>query len=640
MSFKKIYKKQQVPEWSDAYLTYDILNRILVPFREVNLLVPDKDLIMSNIKNTNIKIDIPDELKNRVFLLEEQFYHIFEDQINKISQFYEIQLSILKQQITELQNVEKDEHKKSLKLIYNRAKKLGQYIKLNIQAANKLISKYEEYTKFIDTTSSHLKEQIERQNFMTDKELKQIKEDIEVAYKETQWSIRDLKKSKSKSQPQIYLFGIYLGVVLFLIANIAYQRIDIQESNIQNDQLYFPMYMCIGWILIYFWFLSLTIYVWRKFYINYQAIFLLKNTIESEFAIMSKTAGYSIMYLFMLVLALQIEQNTYADQKQLMYHSPLGGLFFFKTALGPMIMWCLILAELFNPIKILDFKGRMQFLKIQIKTISGIFINNIILWNQEQWLSLSLFLKYFYFTIYFYVLYFSNDETDEESKIQIDYKNIGGFIFMIIPIIYSLYFSIRVGLYKNIDMRKKIHNINKNIFVLMIVIIGFITSSGYVYLMSVPIAIYVSYIDIKYEWNLLQPESTNKFLRDRLAYPIYYYYFSIFIDVILRTVWLYTLVHNLISFNLLYIFGALEMFRRFIHNVIFVESEHIIHIGEFKAVPDILLEQNDPLLLKQKSFFERIRAGQNIDNFIKQKAHSIQNMLDGLDKSNISTKMV
>ena len=60
-----------MPEWSDAYLTYGILNRILVPFREVNLLVPDKDLIMSNIKNTNIKIDIPDELKNRVFLLEE-----------------------------------------------------------------------------------------------------------------------------------------------------------------------------------------------------------------------------------------------------------------------------------------------------------------------------------------------------------------------------------------------------------------------------------------------------------------------------------------------------------------------------------------------------------------------------------------
>ena len=74
---------------------------------------------------------------------------------------------------------------------------------------------------------------------------------------------------------------------------------------------------------------------------------------------------------------------------------------------------------------------------------------------------------------------------------------------MIIPIVYSLYFSIRVGLYKNIDMRKKIHNINKNILILMIVIIGYITTSGYVYLMSVPIAIYVSYIDIKYEWNLL-----------------------------------------------------------------------------------------------------------------------------------------
>lgn len=166
-------------------------------------------------------------------------------------------------------------------------------------------------------------------------------------------------------------------------------------------------------------------------------------------------------------------------------------------------------------------------------------------------------------------------------------------------------------------MRKKIHHINKNILILMIVIIGYITSSNYVYFMSLPISIYLSYIDIKYEWNLLQPDSTNKFLRDKLAYPIYYYYISIFLNVLLRSIWLYTLVHNLISFNLLYIFGTLEMFRRFIHNVIFVESEHITHIGEFKAVPDVLLEQNDPLLLKQKSFFERVRAGQNLDNFIK-----------------------
>lgn len=64
-------------------------------------------------------------------------------------------------------------------------------------------------------------------------------------------------------------------------------------------------------------------------------------------------------------------------------------------------------------------------------------------------------------------------------------------------------------------------------------------------------------------------------------------------------IWLLTIVVNIKEYeNLLFFLAALEFLRRFLWNVLYFEQLHISHLGEFKAVPDVLITEDDPLMVQ------------------------------------------
>lgn len=89
--------------------------------------------------------------------------------------------------------------------------------------------------------------------------------------------------------------------------------------------------------------------------------------------------------------------------------------------------------------------------------------------------------------------------------------------------------------------------------------------------------------DVFMDWSLMQ----NKYLlRDDLIYPIWFYYFSIITDVILRFQWIfYALFSRQIQQSAVTSFcvAIAEILRRFIWLIIRLENEHITNIHLYRA---------------------------------------------------------
>jgi hypothetical protein len=101
--------------------------------------------------------------------------------------------------------------------------------------------------------------------------------------------------------------------------------------------------------------------------------------------------------------------------------------------------------------------------------------------------------------------------------------------------------------------------------------------------------------DLKMDWGFFDKNAgENKFLRDQIVYPSkFYYYAAIIENILFRYIWI---INVFMQFRtrfaeyadvIGFIFGLIEIFRRFIWNYFRLENEHLNNCGEFRAVRDI-----------------------------------------------------
>ena len=101
--------------------------------------------------------------------------------------------------------------------------------------------------------------------------------------------------------------------------------------------------------------------------------------------------------------------------------------------------------------------------------------------------------------------------------------------------------------------------------------------------------------DVKMDWGFFDKNSgENRFLREQIVYPSkFYYYAAIGINTVFRYIWLINVFMHFRTQSAEYadvigfIFGLIEIFRRFIWNYFRLENEHLNNCGEFRAVRDI-----------------------------------------------------
>ncbi|UJR08698.1 hypothetical protein I4U23_012956 [Adineta vaga] len=101
--------------------------------------------------------------------------------------------------------------------------------------------------------------------------------------------------------------------------------------------------------------------------------------------------------------------------------------------------------------------------------------------------------------------------------------------------------------------------------------------------------------DLKMDWGFFDKNAgENKFLRDQIVYPSrFYYYAAIVENILFRYIWIINVFMQFRTRSAEYadvigfIFGLIEIFRRFIWNYFRLENEHLNNCGEFRAVRDI-----------------------------------------------------
>ena len=106
---------------------------------------------------------------------------------------------------------------------------------------------------------------------------------------------------------------------------------------------------------------------------------------------------------------------------------------------------------------------------------------------------------------------------------------------------------------------------------------------------------YMLFWDIYVDWGLGHLKAKKFFLREKLVYPVWSYYFAIVLDALLRFSW----VCNFISFGSLdsewknLIFSVLEAYRRIQWCVFRIENENLSNPENYRtilAIPELPLE--------------------------------------------------
>ncbi|KAG9152851.1 hypothetical protein Leryth_012472 [Lithospermum erythrorhizon] len=103
-----------------------------------------------------------------------------------------------------------------------------------------------------------------------------------------------------------------------------------------------------------------------------------------------------------------------------------------------------------------------------------------------------------------------------------------------------------------------------------------------------------TYWDIVRDWGLLQRNSKNLFLRDKLVVSNKSVYFlAMVLDVLLRFAWLQLVltfnIHSLSGIALSTLFSCLEIIRRGMWNFFRLENEHLNNVGKYRAFKSVPL---------------------------------------------------
>ncbi|KAE8708769.1 Detected protein of unknown function [Hibiscus syriacus] len=111
---------------------------------------------------------------------------------------------------------------------------------------------------------------------------------------------------------------------------------------------------------------------------------------------------------------------------------------------------------------------------------------------------------------------------------------------------------------------------------------------------SIIATVYQLYWDFVKDWGLLNPNSTNPWLRDDLILKNKNIYFpSIALNVVLRVVWIESIMQfrfNPVQTHLLDFFlASLEVIRRGLWNFYRLENEHLNNVGKFRAIKTVPL---------------------------------------------------
>ncbi|KAL4578256.1 hypothetical protein LXL04_014376 [Taraxacum kok-saghyz] len=398
-------------------------------------------------------------------------------------------------------------------------------------------------------------------------------------------------KRKREKQRVTFFSGFFCGCSIALMTAVilliqARKAMDREEHTMYMENV-FPLYSLYAYIILHLLLYAANIYFWRRCRINYPFIFGLKQGTELSYQdVVLVSSGLAVLTLATFLVHLHMKlDSVHSDYEKYIELVPLGLLI-------------LLLAIFFCPFKILYRSSRFFLIKSLFCCICAPLykVSLVDFFLADQLTSQVQAIR----CLEFYICYYGMRWYQKQQKCHtLDLYNVFYFIIAVIPYWVRFFQCVR----RLFEEKDWVHLINGSRYLLTIVAVVIRTIFELkinktwkilALLTSIAAILFNTYWDVVVDWGLLQNNSKNLFLRDKLAVRRKYMYFVVMVlDVMLRLAWL----QLVLKFNLHYLkgtaisslFSCLEIFRRGVWMFFRLENEHLNNVGKYRAFKSVPL---------------------------------------------------
>ncbi|KAK4346613.1 hypothetical protein RND71_032952 [Anisodus tanguticus] len=434
---------------------------------------------------------------------------------------------------------------------YQKLRLLKSYSFLNVLAFSKIMKKYDKITSR-KASKSYL-EMIDKSYLGSSDEVAKLIERVEATFIKhfvngnRRKGMKTLRpQAKRETHRVTFFMGLFSGCSIALVAAIA---VSIHAGNLLEHEgrgLYmdniFPLYSLFGYIVLHMLMYAGNIYYWRRFRVNYPFIFGFKQGTELGYRqVLLLASGLSVLALTAALSHLDMDMD------------PKTRKFETVTELIPLALVIVLLLILFCPLNIIYRSSRFFFLRTAWHCLCAplykVTLPDFVLADQ---LTSQCLRRLF----------------EERDSMQ----GLNGL----------KYFSTIVAL-----VMRTLYDQKRGTFWRVMAA----STSGITTVAN-------TYWDLVIDWGLLQRNSKNRWLRDKLLVPHKIVYFvAIALDIILRLVWM-QLVLDIQKLPFLHkkafvaVVACLEIFRRGMWNFFRLENEHLNNVGKYRAFKSVPLPFN------------------------------------------------
>ncbi|XWS10668.1 hypothetical protein CRYUN_Cryun38cG0017000 [Craigia yunnanensis] len=486
--------------------------------------------------------------------------------------------------------------KKAFIEFYYKLRFLKNYSFLNVLAFSKIMKKYDKITS--RRASKHYMRTVDDSYLGSSDEVIKLMERVEATFIK-HFSNSNRSKGMNKLRPKSkkerhrisfstgFLVGCTAALTLALILIIHARDILDKEGRDQYMESMFPLYSLFGFIVLHMLMYAGNIYFWRRHRINYSFIFGFRQGTE---------LGYREVLLLSFALATLAVTSVISNLDMEM--DPKTGDYKALTELLPLSLLMLVTIVLICPFNILYRSSRFFLLTTVFHCICAplykvkfqdFFLADQLTSEVQAFRSLE-----YYICHYGWGDFKLRQNTCKTS----DIFNTFYFIIAVIPYWSRLLQCVR----RFHDEKDPIQGYNGLKYFLTVVAVCTRTAYGLdrgiswkalAWTFSAMAAIYGTYWDLVVDWGLLQRQSRNRWLRDKLLIPYKSVYFgAMVLNVLLRFAWLQTVLNLNLSLHketLTAIVASLEIIRRGIWNFFRLENEHLNNVGKFRAFKSVPL---------------------------------------------------
>ena len=632
MKFYEKFEKGKIKTWEDFYLNYQIMLKILEPFKhqyrkKLDRAVPKTRysfaLSQNSIDNNSLLANYIPDNDFEFSKMDNMFTEQFKEELKKVNHFFiETFYGSLKQRfhsISEQINhadlinefeIYEDTFEIAIKEVYKEVSLLEDFISLNQEAKEKLLKKYDKYFKYFfedeEEKVSHLRKIINdfiennTELLNSQDKLREMKDNISKTFihyfsgkykKKTHKILKSYISTVKLTETESFYLGFFIGLLFFIFIFIIFlaYNYDIDMDRDPDFKSIFPMFRGFFIVCLYWWILGFNVYFWNKSNISYKVIFKFDNHFSTVIEI-CKRASFFTFLLFASTLIYIIKRANIPLVSNLFMSIP--------SHILPLICWGSLILYIFFPFEgVFNYEGRIYLHQLFAESMGSFLLKTDFrhVWFIDQMTTFISTMRDMEYTLCYYAYY------DAPLYAIIDHCSKTRGIYLFIAFFPNM-LRILQCLKQIYDTKKKfpqVYNIIKYFLNIIVACLSFFWPTFPIlhpvwFIFTFISSCYSFAWDIKMDFGLLQ-KGKNYPLRDKLYYKKKYVYYLISIlDFFLRFLWLITLSPEVINAfirpeSLSIILSSLEIFRRGMWNLIRIEYKHFEISKEFKVTNDVEL---------------------------------------------------